>query len=154
MEGAPQPFIPPFCSPVYDKPLQEPVSRAYLAFSCAGLLLWPYQQLTTLSERTLMLLPHYMHNHNHRPSYMLMSKKLPEPSAEQKDLVRQENTQLHVIAFRSQQPEARAMVQICWVMWFLKARCSQCICVPCHSAATRHSHPQWLCRHQPLILLH
>lgn len=47
-----------------------------------------------------------------------------------------------------------AMVQICWMMWFLKVGCSQRICVSCHSAITRHSHTQQLCRHQSLILLH
>lgn len=152
MEDAPQPLIPPFCSPVYDEPLQELISRVYLAFSCAGLFLWPCQQLTTPSERALILLPCYMHNHNQRPSYTLMSKKVPEPPAQQKDLLRQENTQLRALALRSWQPDTMAKVQICWVMGFLKAGCWQCTCVSCHSAPTRHNHPSVAVQASPFLL--
>lgn len=77
--------------------LWELVSRACPAFS------WPCQQPTTPSERALMLHPCYMHNRKQRQSYMLMSKKLPEPPAQQKDLPRQGNMQLCIPALRSKQ---------------------------------------------------
>lgn len=79
-----------------------------------------------------------MHNHNQRPSYMPMSKKLPE---QQNDLPRQENMRLCVLALRSQQPDTMVKVQICWVMGLLGAGCSEGTCVPCHSDATRHNQP-------------
>jgi len=60
-----------------------------------------------------MLHPCYMHSHNQRPSYMLMSKKLSEPPAQQEDLFRQENMWLCVLTLRTQHPDTMAKVQIC-----------------------------------------
>lgn len=59
-----------------------------------------------------MLHPCYMHSHIQGPSYILMSKKLPEPPAQQKELPRQENMQLCVPALRNQQPDTMAKIQI------------------------------------------